>query len=103
MKLSAFNENYLKNKLNEDDNVGAIQELTERIEGMEKDMYEELNTGYLHVINKCSKLERLSNYIKNVQNRKHKREERCPRQSHKETGRSQTRIWNSKALHQVQK
>ena len=67
MKLSPYNENYLKEHINENDTSVFISELSTKIEETEKAMLEELNTGYLNVINKCSKLEQLSNYLHNVQ------------------------------------
>ncbi|OQS55287.1 hypothetical protein EHP00_805 [Ecytonucleospora hepatopenaei] len=67
MKLSPYNENYLKEHINENDTSIFISELSTKIEETEKAMLEELNTGYLNVINKCSKLELLSNYLHNVQ------------------------------------
>ena len=67
MFLSHFNENYIKNHINDADKKKGIEEITKQIEAMEKDMLEELNTGYLSVINKCSKLEILGKYMENVQ------------------------------------
>ncbi|KAL6121299.1 hypothetical protein NUSPORA_01808 [Nucleospora cyclopteri] len=67
MRFSPINENYLKNHINADDKETCIKDLTETIELLEKEMYNELNTGYLSVINKCSRLELLTNDIKNIQ------------------------------------
>lgn len=66
MIFSAINENYLKAHLNDADKTESIATLTKQIEEIEKDMLAELNTGYLNVINKCSKLESLTNKIQNI-------------------------------------
>ena len=66
MIFSAINENYLKTHLNDIDKTESIATLTKQIEEIEKDMLIELNTGYLNVINKCSKLESLTNKIQNI-------------------------------------
>ena len=66
MIFSAINENYLKTHLNDVDKTESIATLTKQIEEIEKDMLIELNTGYLNVINKCSKLESLTNKIQNI-------------------------------------
>lgn len=67
MRINSFNENYIKEHINEDNKTRCIKNLTTQIQETEKEMLEELNTGYLSVINKCSKLELLTKYIQNIQ------------------------------------